>query len=102
MAGWSRSVSGREASHILWMPVNFPEIRQTGKDKALLKHGRMSTGREPFRRFPIEPTPEGVNYNMWLGPAPIRPFNKNRFHFTWRWYWEYARRAYDRLGSTPD
>jgi predicted dehydrogenase len=27
---------------------------------------------------------------MWLGPAPKRPFNKNRFHFTWRWYWEYA------------
>jgi predicted dehydrogenase len=36
------------------------------------------------------PVPEGVNYDLWLGPAPKRPFNKNRFHFTWRWYWEYA------------
>jgi predicted dehydrogenase len=27
---------------------------------------------------------------MWLGPAPKRPFNKNRFHFTFRWYWDYA------------
>lgn len=34
--------------------------------------------------------PEGVDYDMWLGPAPKRPFNKNRFHFTWRWYWEYG------------
>jgi len=34
--------------------------------------------------------PEGVDYNMWLGPAPKRPFNKNRFHFTFRWYWDYA------------
>jgi predicted dehydrogenase len=41
-------------------------------------------------KVPNEPVPEGVNYNMWLGPAPLRPFNKNRFHFTWRWYWEYA------------
>lgn len=34
--------------------------------------------------------PKGVNYDMWLGPAPKRAFNKNRFHFTFRWYWDYA------------
>jgi predicted dehydrogenase len=39
---------------------------------------------------PDSPVPEGVDYNMWLGPAPARPFNKNRFHFTFRWYWDYA------------
>jgi predicted dehydrogenase len=41
-------------------------------------------------KVPDSPVPEGVDYNMWLGPAPKRPFNKNRFHFTWRWYWEYG------------
>lgn len=41
-------------------------------------------------KVPDAPVPEGVNYDMWLGPAPKRPFNQNRFHFTWRWYWEYA------------
>jgi predicted dehydrogenase len=41
-------------------------------------------------KVPDSPTPEGVDYNMWLGPAPLRPFNKNRFHQSWRWYWEYA------------
>ncbi len=39
---------------------------------------------------PDEPVPPGVDYDMWLGPAPARPFNKNRFHFTFRWYWDYA------------
>jgi predicted dehydrogenase len=34
--------------------------------------------------------PHGVNYNMWLGPAPMRKFNQNRFHFNFRWYWDYA------------
>ena len=34
--------------------------------------------------------PAGVNYDMWLGPAPQRPFNPNRFHFNFRWYWDYA------------
>lgn len=33
---------------------------------------------------PDEPVPAGVDYDMWLGPAPKRPFNRNRFHFTFR------------------
>jgi predicted dehydrogenase len=41
-------------------------------------------------KIPDSPVPEGVDYNMWLGPAPKRPFNRNRFHATWRWYWEYG------------
>jgi predicted dehydrogenase len=44
----------------------------------------------PVPKVPDTPVPDGVDYNMWLGPAPLRPFNKNRFHFTWRWYWEYG------------
>jgi predicted dehydrogenase len=34
--------------------------------------------------------PAGVDYDMWLGPAALRPFNKNRFHFNFRWFWDYA------------
>jgi predicted dehydrogenase len=34
--------------------------------------------------------PAGVDYNRWLGPAAMRPFNTNRFHFTFRWFWDYA------------
>lgn len=39
---------------------------------------------------PDEAVPAGVDYDMWLGPAPKRPFNRNRFHFTFRWFWDYA------------
>lgn len=39
---------------------------------------------------PDSPVPAGVDYEMWLGPAPKRPFNKNRFHFNFRWFWDYA------------
>jgi len=34
--------------------------------------------------------PEGVDYDVWLGPAPKRPFNPARFHFSFRWFWDYA------------
>jgi len=39
---------------------------------------------------PDGPAPVGVNYEMWLGPATKRPFNPNRFHFNFRWFWDYA------------
>ncbi|HRV06942.1 MAG TPA: Gfo/Idh/MocA family oxidoreductase [Acidobacteriota bacterium] len=35
------------------------------------------------------PPPE-VDYDFWLGPAPKRPFNPARFHFTFRWFWDYS------------
>ena len=34
--------------------------------------------------------PTGVNYDRWLGGAPARPFNENRFHYTWRFFWDYG------------
>ena len=34
--------------------------------------------------------PSSVDYDMWLGPAPKRPFNRNRFHFNFRWYYDYS------------
>ena len=34
--------------------------------------------------------PAGVDYDMWLGPAPKRPFNRLRFHGNWRWFFDYG------------
>ncbi len=39
---------------------------------------------------PDSEPPAGVDYDLWLGPAPLRPFNPNRFHFNFRWYYDYA------------
>jgi len=36
------------------------------------------------------PAPSHVNYDMWLEPAPKRPFNPNRFHGNWNWYRDYG------------
>lgn len=45
---------------------------------------------QPLPVRPDAPVPAGVNYDMWLGPAPKRPFNPNRFHYEFRWFWDYA------------
>ena len=45
---------------------------------------------KPVDQLPDSIAPDHVDYQMWLGPAPERPFNKNRFHFNFRWFWDYA------------
>lgn len=40
--------------------------------------------------IPDSPVPAGVDYDMWLGPAPKRPFNTYRFHYNFRFFWDYA------------
>lgn len=44
----------------------------------------------PFPALPDSEAPATVDYDMWLGPAPKRPFNANRFHYNFRWWWDYA------------
>jgi len=39
---------------------------------------------------PDSDPPPGLDWNMWLGPAPFRPYNKNRCIFNFRWFWDYA------------
>ena len=33
---------------------------------------------------------KNVDYNLWQGPAPEKPFNRNRFHYNWHWNWDYG------------
>ncbi len=45
---------------------------------------------KPGPVVPDSAAPAGVDYRQWLGPAPTRPFNASRFHFNFRWFWDYA------------
>lgn len=38
----------------------------------------------------FSPVPEGVDYDLWTGPAPMRPFTKNLVHYNWHWHWDYG------------
>jgi predicted dehydrogenase len=53
--------------------------------KAWIVHRRKSIG----QKLDCD-SPASVDYAQWLGSAPIRPFNPNRFHFNWRWFWDYG------------
>lgn len=51
--------------------------------KALCYKLRPSIGHTPDA-----PTPAGLNWDLFLGPAPMRPFNQKRFAYYWHWFWD--------------
>jgi len=69
--------------------VNYVHSGKLGR----VRHVRCWTSLNWFGgvgNVPDSDPPPGVDYDMWLGPAPKRPFNRARFHFTFRWFWDYA------------
>jgi predicted dehydrogenase len=54
--------------------------------------------RNTIGRAPVEAVPAGVNYDLWTGPAPLKPFTKNRFHYNWHWIWDTGNGDYGNQG----
>ncbi|MCE7066629.1 Gfo/Idh/MocA family protein [Dyadobacter sp. CY326] len=69
--------------------IEFVHSGKLGKIGQVKVWGYFNYG-TPLTSLPDGPVPTGVDYDMWLGPAPKRPFNQNRFHGTFRWFWDYA------------
>jgi predicted dehydrogenase len=68
--------------------MEFLHSGKLGKLKRV--HGICYKGRGSIGTKPDSPVPAGVDYDLWLGPAPVRPFNPNRFHYNWHWFWDYG------------
>jgi predicted dehydrogenase len=52
--------------------------------------GTIFRHRPSIGRVADSPVPAGVNWDLYRGPAPMIPFNKNHFHYNWHWYWDTA------------
>jgi predicted dehydrogenase len=55
-----------------------------------LSRGLCFKWRDTIGHTPVSPVPAGVHYDMWTGPAPLKPFTKNHFHYNWHWFWDYG------------
>jgi predicted dehydrogenase len=53
-----------------------------------LARGLCFKRRDTIGRKAPEAVPHGVEYDLWTGPAPLKPFTRNRFHYNWHWIWE--------------
>ncbi len=65
-------------------------LREGGLGKLYAGKTVVYRQRNPIGVVANSAVPAGVNYDMWLGPAPERPFNENHFHYHWHFFWEYG------------
>jgi hypothetical protein len=63
--------------------LNGGIIGKVYMSKGLCFKRRVSIGHKPD-----SPTPPGVNWDLFLGPAPMRAFNELRFKYNWHWFWD--------------
>ncbi|MHB8653221.1 MAG: Gfo/Idh/MocA family protein [Terriglobia bacterium] len=52
-----------------------------------------------FGSPPDSDPPAGMDYDLWLGPAPLRRYNKNRSIYHFRWFWDYSGGQITNLGA---
>jgi len=74
-------------------PHMIEAIRYVHSGKLGAVHMARAFNSQLRRRVPAVPdssAPGTLNWDIWQGPAPERPFNSNRYSYGWRWYWDYG------------
>jgi len=63
-------------------------LREGVIGKVYLAKGLCFKRRPSIGKTPVEPVPAGLDWDKFLGPAPMRPYTKNRFRYNWHWFWD--------------
>jgi predicted dehydrogenase len=64
------------------------KLREGVIGEVYLARGLCFKWRDTIGIAQAEPVPAGVHYDLWTGPAPLKPFTRNRFHYNWHWIWD--------------
>ena len=78
----------RRSASIVAKAVEF--LRDDGLGRIYGAKTVIHRPRDPIGVAADSAVPPGVHYDLWLGPAPLRPYNENHFHYHWHWFWEYG------------
>jgi len=49
-----------------------------------------NNNRGPIGTGKTAPIPDWLDYELWQGPAPRRPYVDNRIHYNWHWFWNWG------------
>ena len=71
--------------------AKMAELTKSGKlGKLLVSHGFSSKPRGSIGTAQPEPPPEWLDWNLWLGPAPMQPYHSKLVHYNWHWFWDFG------------
>ncbi len=75
------------------------DVRKGKYGKLLVSYGYASRTRLSIGiKDPQEP-PRELDFNLWLGPAPVQPFRTNLVHYNWHWSWDFGDGEIGNMGS---
>ena len=67
------------------------EITKSGKlGKLLISHGIASKPRGGIGTAKPEDPPKNLDWDLWVGPAPMQPYHSRLVHYNWHWFWDFG------------
>jgi len=90
-ASENRSIDGYQ---YLVNAVRNGHLGELRNIKVLLPPGntaaRNTLNKDEQAKWEVAEPPKGLNYDLWLGPAPAKPYIEARTHYNWRWNFDYS------------
>jgi hypothetical protein len=96
--GWKMVETARQLNRMVQIGSQSRSIPHKIRALQLVKEGAIGDvylarglcfkRRKSIGVTPAEPVPPGIDWDLFLGPAPMRPFTMNRFRYNWHWFWD--------------
>ncbi len=81
---------GLQRRSLPWIRQAIQRVREGTLGPVYMARAWYAANRPTIGFGQLAPVPDGLNYTLWQGPAPERPFRDNVVHYNWHWFWNWG------------